>query len=218
MFAPGYLSRSTGITSWVTLAIHLKESMTPEGQNETIFQYLDIQDIAIMVSSTPTAPAQESSLRWLCSFLKFLFYIGVELINNVLVSGVQPSESVTYIHTHTHIYVLRWLYSVPLKPHCLPLLLPGPGMGGTLMWPGPTVQAHLCRDLNLKILKERDGRCRLRGNVAGGATRDERCLESMMRKEESGDGGGCMQVVQPRREGRTAAGIGSSRPNDARLC
>ena len=27
-----------------------------------------------------------------------------------------------------------------------------------------------------------------------------------------------MQVVQPRREGRTAAGIGSSRPNDARLC
>ena len=105
MFAPGYLSKSTGITSWVTLAIHLKESMTPEGQNETIFQYLDIQDIAIMVSSTPTAPAKESSLRWLCSFLKFLFYIGVELINNVLVSGVQPSESVTYTHTHTHTYM-----------------------------------------------------------------------------------------------------------------
>lgn len=30
--------------------------------------------------------------------------------------------------------------------------------------------------------------------------------------------GGCMQAVQPRREGRMAAGIGSSRPSDARLC
>ena len=105
MFAPGYLSRSTDITLGVTLAIHLKESMTPEGQNETIFQYLDIQDIAIMVSSTPTAPDKERSLKWLCSFLKFLFYIGVELINNVLVSGVQSSESVTYTHTHTHTYI-----------------------------------------------------------------------------------------------------------------
>lgn len=57
----------------------------------------------------------------------------------------------------------------------------------------------------------------MRGNVAGGATRDERCLESMKRKEESGGDGGCMQVVQSTREGRKAAGIGSSRPNDARL-
>lgn len=53
--------------------------------------------------------------------------------------------------------------------------------------------------------------------MAGGATRDERCLESMKRKEESGGDGGCMQVVQSTREGRKAAGIGSSRPNDARL-
>ena len=33
------------------------------------------------------------------AFLKFLFYIGVELINNVvIVSGVQQSDSVIHIH------------------------------------------------------------------------------------------------------------------------
>ena len=32
----------------------------------------------------------------------FKFYIGVQLINKVLVSGVQQSDSVIYIHIHTH--------------------------------------------------------------------------------------------------------------------
>ena len=36
-------------------------------------------------------------------FLNFLFYIGVYLINNVvLVSGVQQSDSVTHMHDDTY--------------------------------------------------------------------------------------------------------------------
>lgn len=63
MLAPGYPSRSTDITFGVTLAIHPKVSMTPEGHNEAILQYLHTQDVSIMVSSMPTAPATESSVR-----------------------------------------------------------------------------------------------------------------------------------------------------------
>ena len=96
MLAPGYPSRSADITLGLTLAIHLEVSMTPEGHSETILQCRHAQDVSIMVYSMPIAPARESSLRRL-RFLKFLFYIGVELINNVLVSGVQPSDSVLYI-------------------------------------------------------------------------------------------------------------------------
>ena len=61
------------------------------------------------------------------------------------------------------------------------------------------------------------GRCRMRGRVAGGATMNHRFLENVMRKEESGGRGDCLEVVQPRREGRKPAGGSLPRPRDARL-
>ena len=45
-------------------------------------------------SVSPTGPLE----NWHFFFFKFLFYIGVQLINNMLVSGVFQSDSVIHIH------------------------------------------------------------------------------------------------------------------------
>ena len=216
MLAPGYPSRSTDTTLGVTLAIHPKVSMTPEGHNEAILQYLHTQDVSIMVSSMPTAPATESSVRRLCSFKKFfLFYIGVELINNVLVSCVQASDSVTYIH----VSVLRWLYSVPPKPHCLPV---------AATWARDGWYPDVAWDPRYKPVSVETWTRKSWRNEMGGAGWEVMWLEgpqgirdawrAWWERRNQEVVGGCMQVVQPTREGRKAAGVGLSRPNDARLC
>ena len=55
-------------------------------------------------------------------FLNFLFYIGVELINNVvLVSGVQQSDSVTHIHVSVLsqiLFPIRLLQSIEQGSLC----------------------------------------------------------------------------------------------------
>lgn len=59
MLIPSYLSRSIKLR--VTQAIYLQVPMTPEGHNENAFQYLDVPDMSITVSSTHTALAEGSS-------------------------------------------------------------------------------------------------------------------------------------------------------------